>query len=53
MLDGQFEERPLDLLAIGDPGDVVDIIGSIDQVDRDLEPPPGSPRSSSTGPAGT
>ena len=31
VLDGQFEEGPLDLVAIGDPGEVVARIGSIDR----------------------
>ena len=44
VLDGQFEERLLDLFAIGDPREIVGIVRSIDQVDRDLEPPSlGSP----------
>jgi hypothetical protein len=37
VLDGKLEERPLDLVAIGEAGDIVLRIRSIDRIDRHLE----------------
>lgn len=37
VLDGKLEERPLDLVTIGEAGDIVPRVRSIDRIDRDLE----------------